>query len=150
MTITDLDKELDDALAIEGEVVDNTVYLELQGEKFACRKVGLTWEMMKFAKAQRVAQLKAPHPAKDPEGLAHSCKACDDIRSKQQEAGTDAMIGLHSMIIKVLKPTERDRFNMFMDDAELEQNELESAIGDVIATFGGEADGTEGKELGKR
>lgn len=150
MTIVDLNQELDSALGEVDDEVDDNIYLKLGAEQFACRTVGLTWEMMKFAKAQRVAQLKAPHPAVDGEGEPHTCKACKAVEDKKNAAGTDAMIGLHSMITKVLKPEERDRFNDFMDDAELEPNELESALGEVVSELGKERDTDEGKALGKR
>lgn len=134
--------------ALEGQIDrredDNSIYLTLDGHDFECRRVSVTWQMMRFAIATRDANAPIPHPKEfdDPKHLER-CKSCADIAKRRNDAGMGMMATMHDTVMKLLKPHERDRFELFMRDAEVEPDELEHAIGDVIARIG-----SEGKDKG--
>lgn len=124
--------------------MSDTVYLELNDKKFECRRVSVSWQMMKFAVAQREAATPIPHP-KEFELATHReiCKSCADVSSKRNNAGMTLMATMHDTILRLLRPSERERFEEYMIDAELEPEELENAIGEVIAAIG-----SQGKDKG--
>lgn len=134
---------------IDGE---GGIFLELGDDRFECRKVAVTWHMMRFAKAQRVTRTPYAHThipddkledhingTKDEQGntLTTGCEACQKIANKRNDAGMDLLGIMHDMLMTLLKPYERDRFIEFMETAGLEPSELEDAIGEVIAEVGG-------------
>ncbi len=116
----------------------DAIYLDLGEEKFECRRVAITWQMMKFAVTQRNARVQIPThlPEEHPKRKA--------AEEKRNAAGMELLAIMHDTILILIKPDERDRFEEFMSTAELKPNELESAIGSVISQLGG-ADDTEGK-----
>lgn len=125
---------------------DDGVYLILGTQMFGCRSVSVSWQMMKFAVAQRNANAPIPHP-KDFENKKHLelCKSCADISKRRNDAGMSLMTTMHDTVLILLQPEERERFEEFMITAELEPEELENAIGNVIAAVGsgkGKAKGT--------
>jgi len=127
--------------AVEGDVVtppSNGLVLVIHDEEFECRRVGTSWQMMQFAKAQQAANVKVPSrmPEDDPRRK--------DIEDKRNAAGMAMLATLYDTAMVLLKPGERDRFKDFMDevsasDEGLNPGELESAIGNVIAAAGGES-----------
>lgn len=134
---------------IDGE---GGVYLHLLNEAFECRKIGVSWHMMKFAVAQRASRKPLPHNQvpedevdKHIEGDAENgipgCSVCEAAREKKNEAGIDLMAVMHDLILKILKPRERERFEAFMEDPNtaLGPSELEDAIGEALAEIGGKA-----------
>lgn len=118
----------------------DTIYLELGDEKFECRRVAITWQMMKFAVTQRDAKINVPKhlDAKDPKRLA--------LEEKRNEAGMRLLAIMHDTVMILVKPDERDRFEEFMSTAELEPNTLESAIGTLISQLGGSDEGKPSEE----
>lgn len=126
---------------VSGDVVDGQggIYLAIRGEQFEARRVGTSWQMMQFAKAQRAANVTIP------KGLPEDSPRRKELEEKRNSAGMDMMRLLLETCMVLLKPHERDRFSEFMDDASMDaqglgQGELETAIGAVIAAAGGEAD----------
>jgi hypothetical protein len=114
---------------IDGE---GGVFLHVGGEAFECRKVSVTWHMMRFAKAQKAARaIKVPDhlPKDNPERKA--------AEEKQNELGMDLLAVMYDVIMVILKPHERERFEEFMSTAEVKPQELEDAIGEAIAEIGG-------------
>lgn len=145
MTESVLEGTIDAPRTPGNQVADDTVYLTLGGHDFACRRVSISWQMMKFAVAQRDANAPIPHP-KDYELETHrsACKSCSDIHKRRNDAGMTLMATMHDAVKILLRPDERDRFEDYMSTAELEPEELENAIGDAIARIGsqGKAKGT--------
>lgn len=122
---------------IDGE---GGIYLEVGGERFECRRVSTSYQMMKFADAQRKAQVSIPS------GLPKESDRYKELAAKRNAAGMAMMAIMLETVMILLKPYERERFDEFMTDISMGEGlapqELENAIGDVIAAAGGE----EGKE----
>lgn len=120
---------------------DNTVYLIVGGRSFPCRRTGVSWHMMQFGHAQRKAQrIRAPHPEVD--GKPHDCAQCKQAQTTRTEAGMDMMDAMRALILKILKPDVKQDFEDFMDEADIEPNELEEAVGDAIGRLGGQDSNT--------
>lgn len=119
-------------------VDDKTVYLTVGNRSFPCRRVGVSWHMMQFGHAQRRAQrIRAPHP--DEGGKPHDCDLCKKAQSDRTAAGMDMMDAMRALILKILRPEVRQDFEDFMDnEADVEPNELEEAIGNTIGLLGGQ------------
>lgn len=124
---------------VSGDVVDGEggVYLIIADEKFECRRVSVTWQMMQFAEAQRKANTNIPRLPEDHPKVIEAHR----IRN---EAGMEMMSTMLKTIRVLLKPYERTRFEEFMDtlsqsEEGIEPGALESAIGEVIAAVGGQA-----------
>lgn len=134
--------------------MSESIYLEVDKEKFECRKTSVSWHMMQFGHAQREAsRIKPPHKEGEcpkVEGEEDKkCAACLTAIEQRNQAGVDLMAAMRSLILKVIKPDERERFIHYMDeDADLDEGELESAIGDVLAQLGGQ-DTQKDRSLGK-
>jgi hypothetical protein len=131
--------------ALEGSIDgEGGVTLDVGDERFECRKVSVSWEMMKFAIAQTEARTRYAHPVDDEDDddardeHNETCKSCAAIAVKRNDAGMRLMVIMHNVILKLLKPRERERFEEFMVDAALKPNELEEAIGDVMSALGGD------------
>ena len=125
--------------SVSGEVVDGKggVYLTIRNEDFECRKVSVTWQMMQFAKAQRAAQVTIPS------GLTKDSPRRKELEDQRNAAGMSLTRIMLDTIMVLLKPHERERFEEYMDKVSsegLEPNELEEAIGNVIAAIGGNED----------
>lgn len=140
---------------IENEKPSNGLFLSVGEELFACRKISVSWHMMQFGHAQREAsRIKPPHKDGECPGPyvneeKEQCKYCAEASDQRSQAGMDLMAAMRSLILKVLKPEERDRFIRYMDDeAELKEGELEEAIGDVLSQLGGQ-DKNKDRSLGK-
>ncbi len=126
--------------AITGDVVtppSNGLVLIIKDEEFACRRVGTSWQMMQFAKAQQAANLTVPSR------LAEDDPRRKDIEAKRNAAGMKMLATLFDTAMVLLQPHERERFSEFMDEISaseegLKPGELEEAIGNVIASAGGE------------
>lgn len=125
-----------EAEALTGDIDgEGGIYLTIKGEQFECRRVSVSWQMMKFAKAQRDANVVIP------KGLPKDSQRFKDLSAKRNSAGMLMMAVMLETVNILLKPHERDRFDEFMETASmdgLEPNELENAIGEVIAAVGGE------------
>jgi len=127
--------------AVSGEVVtpaSNGLELIIKGEGFECRRVGTTWQMMQFSKAQQAANITVP------KGLPEDHPRRIELETKRNEAGMKMLSALYDTAMVLLKPGERDRFREFMDEQALTEEginpgELEEAIGNVIAAAGGES-----------
>ncbi len=121
---------------VTGEVTgDSGLYLRIRDEKFECRRVSISWQMMQFARAQRAAQVDIPR------NLDRNSERYKELSEKRNNAGMRLMSLMLDSIMVLLKPHERERFEEYMDKISsdgLEPNELESAIGDVIGQVGGE------------
>lgn len=118
---------------IDGE---GGIYLTVGGESFECRKVSTSYQMMKFADAQRKAQVNIPS------GLPKDHPRYKKLMEQRNNAGMQMMAIMFETVQILLKPGERERFDTYMTevsmDKGLDPNELENAIGDVIAAAGGE------------
>ncbi len=111
------------------------IYLDVQGERFECRRVNVSWHMMKFAKAQRDANVFIPKNM--PEGPQRT-----ELEDKRNRAGMSMMATMLDVVMVLLKPHERPRFESFMDSADdIPMGALENAIGAVIAKLGGDDEG---------
>lgn len=161
-------EQLNDRLRAEqGEVVtppSDGLCLIIKGEAFECRRVGTSWQMMQFSKAQQAANVRVPDPieghVKEDNGKkvdecdCGACKKRRALEEKRNNAGMAMLATLHDTAMVLLKPSERDRFRDFMNDASMsdegiEPGELESAIGEVIAAAGGE-EGKAGTRTSRR
>lgn len=141
----DAQNELDfSPQVMSGQVEDKTVYLILGERSFPCRRVGVSWHMMQFGHAQRKAQrIRTPHAdVADPNDVSKkipcACGQCKKAQSERTDAGMEMMNAMRALILKILKPEVKEDFVDFMDEAELEPNELEEAIGNVIGRLGGQ------------
>ncbi len=141
--------------AVEGDVVtppSNGLVLIIKGHEFECRRVGTSWQMMQFSKAQQAASITIPKGL----GAGHAdnceCGQCArkaDLEEKRNAAGMKMLSALYDTAMVLLKPGERDRFREFMDEQGLteegiDNGELEEAIGNVIAAAAGETPGKAG------
>jgi hypothetical protein len=133
--------------AVVGEVVtppSNGLALVIKGEEFECRRVGTTWQMMQFSKAQQAASITVPRdPGHDENCECPLDKRRKELETKRNEAGMKMLSALYDTAMVLLKPAERDRFREFMDEQSMSEDgidagELEEAIGNVIAAAGGE------------
>ncbi len=134
--------------AVSGEVVtppSNGLELVIKGEAFECRRVGTTWQMMQFSKAQQAANINVPRPnGHDEKCVCPQCKRRTELEEKRNSAGMMMLSALYDTAMVLLKPAERERFKAFMDEQAMSEEgidngELESAIGNVIAAAGGES-----------
>lgn len=105
--------------------------LKVGGREFPLRRVGLTWQLMKFAKAQRAAQ--APVPEFDPDMPLNVQEEIRQQLAKRNEAGNDLLLTMYDTLLRMVHPDSRSQLTEFLDEAELEPNELEEAIGNAIA-----------------
>lgn len=138
-SVEELEAQLAAAKAVEGDVVDGNggVYLTIRDEQFECRRVNVSWYIMKFARAQRKAQINIPKNM--PQGPMRT-----ELEEKRNSAGIELMAIMLDTVNCLLKPHERDRFENYMDtisETGLEPGELENAIGNVIAAVGGNEEG---------
>lgn len=133
--------------AVSGEVVtppSNGLELVIKGEGFECRRVGTTWQMMQFSKAQQASNIAVPRPNGHNDNCeCPMCKRRKELEEKRNNAGMMMLSALYDTAMVLLKPAERDRFKAFMDDQAMSEEgigagELEEAIGNVIAAAGGE------------
>lgn len=133
--------------AVTGEVVtppSNGLALVIKGEEFECRRVGTTWQMMQFSKAQQAANIAVPRDNGHDEGcVCPMCKRRKELEDKRNSAGMMMLSALYDTAMVLLKPAERERFKSFMDEQAMSEEgidngELEEAIGNVIAAAGGE------------
>src|SRR5438874_8831821 len=97
----------EDTDSVEGEVVtppSNGLVLAIGDEEFECRRVGTSWQMMQFAKAQQAANTFIPTRLleDDPRRKA--------LEAKRNEAGMKMLATLYDTAMVLLKPGERDRF----------------------------------------
>lgn len=143
--LNDMDRK--SGLLVEGDVVtppSNGLVLIIKGEEFECRRVGTSWQMMQFSKAQQAASLTVPRDlGHDAKCTCPHCKRRAEIEEKRNAAGMRMLSALYDTAMVLLKPSERDRFSTFMDEQGLTEDgidngELEQAIGNVIAAAGGE------------
>lgn len=126
--------------AVEGDVVtppSDGLVLMIKDEEFACRRVGTSWQMMQFAKAQQAANTTIPSR------LLPDDPRRKELEEKRNSAGMKMLATLYDTAMVLLQPHERDRFRDFMDDESMSEDgikpgELEEAIGNVIAAAGGE------------
>ncbi len=134
--------------AVSGEVVtppSNGLALVIKDEEFECRRVGTTWQMMQFSKAQQAASITVPRDPGHDEGCTCPLdKRRKELEEKRNEAGMKMLSALYDTAMVLLKPSERDRFREFMDEQSMSEDgidagELEAAIGNVIAAAGGES-----------
>ena len=139
-TVEELEAQLknlrDDKAAIEPtDITDNDgIYLLIRDKSFECRRVSTTWQMMKFAQAQRDAQVEIP------KGLPENSERYQLLNDKRSAAGLLMMSTMRETVMVLLKPYERERFEEYMEEVSLdglEPSELENAIGDVIAVASG-------------
>lgn len=128
-----------DSTALEGTIDgEGGIYLVIREREFECRRVSTTWQMMKFAKAQREANVTIPS------GLPQDSPKRKELEDKRNKAGMQMLELLLETALVLLKPHERDEFQSYMDEISadgLKPNELEEAIGNVIAAAGGEEAG---------
>lgn len=123
--------DLNGSAVVTGEVgVAPSVYLTVGGQKFLCRRVSVTWQLMQFAKAQQAANITVPR------NLPEDHPKRKELEEKRNAAGMKLLSTMYDTIMKLLDPRERDSFEDFMSTADLEPDELEKAIGDVISAIG--------------
>lgn len=130
--------EVIEPTSIDGE--HGGLNLVIRDETFECRRVDVSYQMMKFAVAQRKAQVTIPKNM--PDGPKKK-----EMEAKRNAAGMSLMDTMLSTVMALLKPHERDRFDEYMNDLAMSENplkpgEFQEAIGEVIAAAGGQ----EGKE----
>lgn len=120
---------------------DSDVFLYLGGEQFACRRLGTTWEVMRQTKISRLYDRLG-----DPDRYPKDDPRREETRNKRNELMGDLIVMQHDMVMKLLKPYERDRFMVFMETAELGLDELDTALGDLIVDISnrGKANGRSG------
>lgn len=136
--------------AMSGEVIEATnidgeggIYVTLAGEKFECRRVDTTYQMMKFAKAQRLSRTYIPIHLK--EDHPDRVKA-EQIVAHARMASLECFLDI---INRLLKPYERERFDAFMEDADLASGELTDAIQALMADVNGAKEDEKGDDPGK-
>lgn len=108
--------------------------IKVAGRAFPIRRVGVTWQLMQFAKAQREAQ--KPVPELDPDMPLNVQEDTLAKRAAREAAGQDLLLVMFTTINKLLRPEVREDFAKFLDDpdTDLEPDELETAIGNAIAS----------------
>lgn len=119
---------------IDGE--NDGLFLNIRDELFECRRIDVSYQMMKFAVAQRKANVNIPKNM--PQGAARKA-----LEEKRNQAGMSLMDTMLTTVLALLKPHERDRFDEFMNDLALSDNpldpgEFQQQIGEVIAAAGGQ------------
>lgn len=136
-------KELQAQVPTQDEPVSGTIdgahdglTLVIRDEEFECRRVDVSYQMMKFAVAQRKAQVVIPKGM--PDGPRKK-----ELEAKRNAAGMSLMDTMLSTVMILLKPHERERFDTFMEeigmsDKPLLPGEFQEAIGEVIAAAGGQ------------
>lgn len=92
--------------------------LKIGEETFKTRRVSITWQLMTFQRAQRLA-------------------ASDDP-DKREEGGAAVLGAMYALVKRVIAKDEWSRFEAYMDDADIEPGALEEAIGEAIASLGAE------------
>lgn len=137
------EKRKDETLSgdIDGE--HGGLNLTIRDEDFECRRIDVSYQMMKFAVAQRQAQV--PIPKNMPDGPRK-----EELTAKRNAAGMSLMDTMLNTVMALLKPHERERFDEFMNDLAMSDHplnpgEFQEAIGEVIAAAGGQQ-GKEKKE----
>lgn len=110
--------------------------LYIREEVFECRRIDVSYQMMKFAVAQRKAQVVIPKNM--PDGPRKT-----ELLEQRNAAGMSLMDTMLSTVMALLKPHERVRFDTYMEelalsDKPLNPGEFQEAIGDVIAAAGGQ------------
>lgn len=129
--------------SVSGEVVtppSNGLVLIVRDHEFECRRVGTSWQMMQFAKAQQAANITIP------KGMAPDHPRRKELEEKRNRAGMLMLSTLHDTAMTLLKPSERESFRSYMDELSLSDEplmpgELEEAIGNTIAASAGEEPG---------
>lgn len=111
--------------------------LNVRDESFECRHVDVSYQMMKFAVAQRKANVVIPT------GLDKESQRYRDLSEQRNEAGMMLMATMLETVNILLKPHERQRFDTYMSevsmsDSPLKPGEFQDAIGEVIAAAGGQ------------
>lgn len=148
--IAELQNKLPDNISsdvLEADDIDGEhdgLTLMIRDEPFECRRIDVSYQMMKFAVAQRKARVVIPKNM--PEGPRRTA-----LEAQRNEAGMSLMDTMLSTVMALLKPHERDRFDshmsdLAMSDEPLNPGEFQEAIGEVIAAAGG----AEGKGKGGR
>lgn len=115
--------------------------LNIREASFECRRVDVSYQMMKFAVAQKKASVVIP------KGLDKESQRYKDLTEQRNEAGMLLMATMLETVTILLKPHERQRFDTYMSEVSMGDNplnpgEFQDAIGEVIAAAGGQ----EGKE----
>lgn len=143
-------KELQSKVTTEDEPMSGTIdgahdglNLYIRDEVFECRRVDVSYQMMKFAVAQRKAQVAIPKNM--PDGPRKT-----DMEAKRNAAGMSLMDTMLSTVMILLKPHERERFDAFMEELGMSEKpllpgEFQEAIGEVISSAGGQ-EGKDSKE----
>lgn len=110
--------------------------LEIGGQKFNTKPISPTWHLMKYAKAQQ----RGWQASKDYETAkkAGDQKAQDEAETIMEEASNQLLVIQHNLIMRIIKADERKRFEDFMDEADLEPNELEEALQRAISGYDAE------------
>lgn len=129
--------------AVSGDVVtppSNGLVLMVRDRDFECRRVGTSWQMMQFAKAQQAANISVPS------GLSKDHPRRKELEEKRNRAGMLMLSTLFDTAMTLLKPSEREAFKDYMEelslsDDPLKPGELEECIGNVIAASAGEEPG---------
>lgn len=136
-------KELQSQVVTEPEAMTGTIdgahdglTLVIRDEEFECRRVDVSYQMMKFAVAQRKAQV--PIPKNMPKGPKR-----EELEAKRNAAGMSLMDTMLSTVMILLKPHERERFDAFMEEIGMSEKpllpgEFQEAIGEVISAAGGQ------------
>ncbi len=119
---------------IDGE--HDGLCLIVRGEAFECRRVDVSYQMMKFAVAQRKAQVNIPKNM--PDGPRKEA-----LKEQRNQAGLSLMDTMLSTVMILLKPHERERFDTYMEELGMSEKplnpgEFQEAIGEVIAAAGGQ------------
>lgn len=122
------------------------IFLTIRDQEFECRRVGTSWQMMQFSKAQQAANITIPKRIHEKGCTCHLCKRVNELENRVNKAGMLMLATLYDTAMTLLKAPERDRFKEYMEDISLSDEplkpgELEEAIGNVIAAAGGEEPG---------
>lgn len=118
---------------------EDALYLVLPDNQFECRRVSMSWHLMRFTKAKSITEKEIPaHLPEDHPERARLDKVIGD-------ANMSLFSILYDMSMNLLKPSERDRFCDYMETAELDNGVLETAI--ITAVNGASQSGDQGKAI---
>ncbi len=109
---------------------------EIGGQSFETKTISPTWHLMKYAKCQqRGWQASKDYKTAKSAGDEEAQNAAEVI---MEEATNQLLVIQYNLIMRILKADERARFEAFMDEADIEPNELEEALQQAIGDMDAE------------
>ena len=105
--------------------------LEVGGQSFETKAISPTWHLMKYAKCQqRGYEASKTYKTAKASGDEEAQAAAEVI---MEESSNQLLVIQYNLIMRILKADERARFEAFMDEADLEPDELEGALQQAIS-----------------